>query len=454
MKILTVNKTQLKGGAARIAHDLYKSFIELGHDSYYLVDIAEKEEEYCYEILPLTYKKSSLTRILWELQRKVYNIRGGGKIQKYIRFLGLAATNIPGYIDRLKGWENFHFPATWKYLDRLPSNIDIVNFHNLHDNYFDLTYLPDISLKLPTVITLHDEWLLTGHCAYGVDCLRWKSGCGNCPDLDIYPKVFKDSTNFNWNRKKEIYSKSRFFLVTHSQWLLNHARESILAPSIIDYKVIPTGVDQNIFHPANKFEARRKLGLPHEKIVILFAGNQAKTNPFKDYPTIEKAILSPTIMDHKEKLLFINIGDINQKTELEKSVILNIEYTNDLSLLASYYQASDVFIHAAKADNYPNTIINALSCGIPVIASDVGGISEQVKNSQNGFLFSKGNSEQLIFLLSQLILNKEYFYELRNSMAYQSNYLYSKERMVKDYIDFYQRSLQTWNTVLNDSPRV
>ncbi len=55
------------------------------------------------------------------------------------------------------------------------------------------------------VLTLHDPWPLTGHCAYFLDCERWRTGCGSCPHLDTPPAMRRDNTHLNWTRKKRIY---------------------------------------------------------------------------------------------------------------------------------------------------------------------------------------------------------------------------------------------------------
>lgn len=100
--------------------------------------------------------------------------------------------------DRWRGREDFSFPY-----DRpnLRPTTDILHLHNLHGGYFDLRQLPRLSQTLPTFITLHDTWLLSGHCAYSNGCQRWQIGCGHCPDLTLYPATPRDATAQNWQRK-------------------------------------------------------------------------------------------------------------------------------------------------------------------------------------------------------------------------------------------------------------
>src|SRR3546814_19635674 len=70
------------------------------------------------------------------------------------------------------------------------------------------------------VLTLHDEWAYTGHCAYTLGCERWRSGCGQCPHLDVYPSIRRDASAANWTAKYDIYSSSRLYVATPSHWLM------------------------------------------------------------------------------------------------------------------------------------------------------------------------------------------------------------------------------------------
>src|SRR5262249_17124394 len=127
----------------------------------------------------------------------------------------------PGrWLDHQLGIENFRFPGTKRLLTLADKQPSILHLHNLHGGYFDLPILPWISQQVPTVVTLHDAWLLSGHCAHSFACEKWRTGCGECPDLTIYPEIRRDATRYNWQRKREIYSRSRLYVSTPSQWLM------------------------------------------------------------------------------------------------------------------------------------------------------------------------------------------------------------------------------------------
>jgi len=134
---------------------------------------------------------------------------------------------------------------------------------------------------------LHDAWLLSGHCAHSFACQRWQTGCGACPDLNIPPAIQADGTAYNWSRKKSIYQRGRFHVATPCQWLMDKVQRSILAAGMVEARVIPYGVNLDIFRPGNPLTAREQLGLPAKASVIFFAANYVKTSYWKDFATME-----------------------------------------------------------------------------------------------------------------------------------------------------------------------
>ena len=119
-------------------------------------------------------------------------------------------------INRLKGHDDFDYPGSVHVLKLTEAKPDILHFHNLHGNYFDLRALIELSNQVPVVLTLHDAWLFSGHCAHSLECERWKKGCGNCPDLTIYPPILRDATAYNWQQKINIFKQSLPFSCCYS----------------------------------------------------------------------------------------------------------------------------------------------------------------------------------------------------------------------------------------------
>ncbi len=347
------------------------------------------------------------------------------------------AQGVPG-MEREVGCEDFFYPGSHRLLAQLPEKPDLIHAHNLHGGYFDLRYLAHLSQRIPTMVTLHDQWLLTGHCAYSLGCTRWKVGCGRCPDLSLYPSLNRDGTAQNWRRKQAIYRRSKLYVATPSQWLMDCVQQSMLNP--VESRVIPNGVDQAIFHPGDKVAARRRLNLPENAAILLSLAAGGRNNPYKDYGTILQAFASLPRVDHlKYPLVLLQVGGDEQRMEdLGDRMIYHWPYQKEAQQLALIYSASDLFLHAARADTFPTTILEAFSCGIPVVATAVGGIPEQVKDGHNGFLVSPGNVQEMSKKIDQLLTVSDLMLQMGQFALRDARERFDLRQQVKEYLSWYQ----------------
>ncbi|MBZ0305902.1 MAG: glycosyltransferase [Anaerolineae bacterium] len=251
MRILQASSSDTGGGAERIAWLLFEAYRQRGHESALAVGKKHSDDPDVLLIPNETTRDSALWTGFWRRQhRKMQPVQGRGAWRVGRVFYDLAEPIRT--VRRQLGHEDFAFPATRQLLNLQPQ---IFHAHNLHNGYFDLRLLPEISRSATTILTLHDEWLLTGHCAYAIDCPLWETGCGHCPDLSLYPAIKRDATAYNWRRKAEIYRKSRLYVATPSQWLMDRVKRSMLNP--VETRVIPHGVDGSVFRPADKNAAKK-----------------------------------------------------------------------------------------------------------------------------------------------------------------------------------------------------
>lgn len=291
------------------------------------------------------------------------------------------------HFDRSFGLEDFHYPRSREVLGIPPRLPRIVHCHNLHEGYFDLRSLMDLSRQVPVVVTLHDTWLLAGNCAYYLDCDKWLAGCGKCPDHTMYPGLRRDATAWNWKRKRRIYKNSILYVSTPSRWMMENVSRSILAPAVVDSRVIPYGIDLDLNTPGDKKDARASLNLPQDEFLVLFTAVNMKKNPWKDYQTFRKAVEILGGMSFDCKVTFLALGQNSPDEVVGNTRIRYIPFERDRNRVITYFQASDVYVHAAKADNFPFVILEALACGLPVVATGVGGIPEQVRSLSAEFGF-------------------------------------------------------------------
>ena len=460
LAILQVSTADIGGGAERVAWNLFQSYKSRGHDSW--LAVGRKLTNDC-NVLEIRNGElhGSWSRAWLTLSRYVTSydgtIRGAWRLGDLLR--GLAEPR--RWFDESRGIEDFHFPGTRRLLQLAPQSPEIVHLHNLHGYYFDLRLLPWLATQLPLVLTLHDGWLLSGHCAHSLECERWKTGCGRCPDLTIYPSIRRDMSDYNWRRKRDLYARSRLYVATPSQWLMDKVKQSILEAAIVEARVIPNGVDLTVFHNGDQNAARAALGIPQNAKVVLFAAAGIRQNVYKDFNTIRTALSLLGAAATREPVVFLAVGEEGPKERLNGVELRYVGYFDDPELIARYYQAADVYLHAARADTFPNSVIEALACGTPVLATAVGGIPEQVKaleiperrgaefwksfklEQATGILVRPGDAEAMAAAIETTLNDEALRHRLGSNAAVDARQRFDLNKQVDAYLLWYRQMLST-----------
>jgi glycosyltransferase involved in cell wall biosynthesis len=448
MRILQVNTADIGGGAESVAWQLFQGYRRLGHSSWLAVGCKQSHDADVFQIPQEEFRHlwaRSWLGLAERLGPLVRTVRGANRLQK---LCGLGIGQPGRLLDRLRGIEDFSFPGT-RYLPNLPPcSPEILQCHNMHGawlsdgGYFDLTMLPWLSRTFPVVVTMHDGWLISGHCAHSFDCERWKTGCGSCPDLTIYPSIRRDATAHNWIRKQSIFSKSRLYISAPSRWLMHKVQQSMLAPAIVESQVIPNGVNLAVFHPEDKKTVRGALGIPHNQKVVLFTAHGVRENVWKDYSTMRAAIEEVGRRLQREEVLFVALGEEGNAERVGRAQIRFIPFTRALGDVARYYQAADVYLHAARADTFPNTILEALACGIPVVATAVGGIPEQVHDGKTGFLVPSGDVGAMATSIVDLLSNDDLRRRFGQEAAHVARTRFDLQGQVNTYLSWFGEILR------------
>jgi len=425
MKILIVN-TYDRGGAANACKRLYLGLLLEGVASKVLLKIKQNNwpNSFCFKQPPKTLSKfvklkNKVKRILKEF--KLYYPK---QVEKNVELEFLN--------NRLAGLEMFSFPNTG--LDITQSDIykeaDIINLHWVA-NFLDYKTFFEKNKK-PVVWTLHDMNPFSGGVHYeekylGIDEFGFPI---SRKVSEEEKRVAKENTEI----KKQALSKvNNLTIIAPSEWLAEEARKSEIFKG---YPVlcIPNGLDTEIYKPRNKNYSRDLLNIPKDKKVILFVADSISNNR-KGFIFLKRAF--EQLAD--ANLVLCAIGSKNRNLESLNNII-ELGPIYDERVMSIAYSAADVFVIPSLMDNLPNTVIESLMCGTPVIGFPVGGIPDMIQYGENGLLTQDISVSSLLETLTKFLNSSELFD--RNKIRENAIKKYDQKVQAINYIKLFERIIK------------
>lgn len=273
----------------------------------------------------------------------------------------------------------FSKSATMKLLEQLNEiNPDVVHLHNIHGYYIHvpklLEYLRDKNIA--TIITMHDFWLMTGHCAYiNSSCEKWKEGCGHCNRLSQYPSAMWDNSASNWKWKDNIFrNMPNITLVPVSQWLANFVKHSLLK-SLHSY-VIHNGIDISIFRPYEREPVVNNIDW-NKFTIMCIATRWTEANGIKDVLNMSMHLPSDSqvVMVGLEKSQIANLP----------TNIIGLQKIENLAQLKELYTKSHVIFNPNREVTFGLVTAEAMACGTPAIVLR-GTAGEELVNDETGYV--------------------------------------------------------------------
>ncbi len=351
MKILSISTNDTSGGAAIAALRLNKALRGIGHDVTMSVSNKTSNMPWVTEYpKPQFWPSHRLDRIPLQLYPK------------------REKTNLfsPGLI------------GSPPLLSMSPPP-DIVHMHWIQGGFFSIKALAKI--QPPLIWTLHDMWAMTGGCHYPGTCHAYADTCQQCP---ILGSTTKDLSTWLQNQKALTWKKimPNTTLVSPSHWLAKQAKKSSLLKSF-DIRVIPNGVDTSQFKYIQQDVAREKFNLPQNKKILLFGAVGGLDDLRKGGIYIRELVKKFT--PEEQKSICIAIFGNNTLSLHANMQIISLGVLTE-EMLPFAYAAADLFILTSLEDNLPNTALEALCCGTPIIGFDIGGIPEIVATPISGNL--------------------------------------------------------------------
>lgn len=267
----------------------------------------------------------------------------------------------------------------------------IIHLHWINFGFLSLKSLERLFLLgKPIVWTLHDMWAATGGCHYSRGCDHYLSHCRYCPYLRK-PEQY-DISFSQFETKKSIYQNANITLVSPSRWLNEIVLKAALTGHLSSLS-IPNCIDTDLFKLTGSAEARKALGLPSGKKLLLFAGANTQ-DPRKGFLYLKKALEGFNAASHDVEVLILGKGNA-QKFEDMPVKTHYLGKITDPARMVSAYNAADMIIVPSLEDNLPNTIMEAMACGTPAVGFATGGIPEMIGHRQNGYVAEATSASSL-----------------------------------------------------------
>ncbi len=419
MKILIVNKSATKGGAAIAAYRLYQALKKNGSDVKMLVEEAcDIKDVECLANNWLNNKKAFLRFV----RERIYFLPH--EKNKEVRFqfspakVGIAIHNHP-----------------------LVKEADIIHLHWVNHGFLSLKNLNDLfQLGKPVVWTLHDMWSFTGGCHYAGDCNHYLQECKQCPmlkkpsDNDLSQKVFE--------LKKSIFSKYKhIYPVACSQWLQQQAQKSTLL-STKKIEAIANPIDTDVFRPINKEKCRQHFQLPiHKKLLLFGAANINDKRKGINHLLNALQVLAQSNPELHKELELVAFGKSDDEFLSQFPFKTHrLSFINNKEEIAMLYNTADAFVLPSLQDNLPNTVMESLACGVPVVAFNIGGVPEMIKDDCNGYLVEMKDEKQLAEKMLQIVMQSDSNLMQNNARQFVIDH-YSESKIAAQYVKLYQKIL-------------
>lgn len=414
-----VNTYDIVGGAARAAYRLHKGLCRLEQESYMLVAERRSEDSSVSNFKPPTDLPSRLRR---RFRSKLID-------RCFARYRA----------SRPTGYELFSDDRSQYGIDLLKQlpQCDAVNLHWIAGYVDYQSFFAKVPERTPVVWTLHDMNPFTGGCHYDHGCSRYKDKCGACPQLGSNDR--NDLSNQIWKRKYKTFKRippNKLHIVALNQWMADEVKKSSLLRRF-PISIIPNGLDTEVFTPRDSNVARDALEIPREAKVILFIAGSLN-NRRKGFDMVLQALAG---MSDLPSLFLLTLGSGKPSVEFPIPN-LHLGHIANERLLSLVYSAADLFVIPSLQDNLPNTVLESLSCGTPVVGFDVGGIPEMVRSSVTGMLAPPQDVKALQTTIIQLLKDDNRRREMAANCRRIAVEEYSLEVQAQRYVELYEQILK------------
>lgn len=250
--------------------------------------------------------------------------------------------------------------------------------------------------------TLHDMRAFTGGCHYAAGCRGFVGQCMSCPQL---VESLRDLPVRSLARTRRRLAGLPLVFITPSQWLADElSRSSVFDPTAHAIRVIPNGIDLDRYRPGNTGEARRRLGLPMDRLCVLLGSvSLAERRKGTDVAIAALTLAAKALSARgSEPPIVVTYG--HGKLLIPGVQCLSLGSLDEPGVVEAIH-ACDTYVTMAREDNLPNSVMESLACGRPVVSTSTGGIPDMVHDGVTGWLVPVDDAAAAAAVLERLALN-------------------------------------------------
>lgn len=316
---------------------------------------------------------------------------------------------------------------------------DVIHLHWVNEGMLSISSIEKIIASgKPIVWTLHDMWPFTGVCHYAHECDHYTEHCHECPQLAS--RNYRDVSYRVFERKAQLLRGAHICFIACSNWLGNMASNSSLLHGK-KIECVPNAININLFRPRNKRMARESFGLPIDKRLILFSSHML-SDERKGFHYLKEAVIR-LAAEHPEWVGQLGIVIVGKDMDpaMCNDIPLDVyplNYIADEKVMVDVYNAVDLYAIPSLQDNLPNTVVEAMACGVPCIGFNVGGIPEMIDHLHNGYVAHYKNVDDLANGIHWLLTEGEYDI-LSREAARKAASTYGENSVAMKYIGIYNR---------------
>ncbi|MHC1680314.1 MAG: glycosyltransferase [Methanomassiliicoccales archaeon] len=344
--------------------------------------------------------------------------------------------NALGQLEKGLGVQNLIQPYFLRIiLDDRFRRADVVHLHLIHNELVSLLVLPWLSRRKHVVWTLHDPWLLTGHCIYPMECLGWKEGCSHCEHMERPKKMRIGRAGSMFRLKRRLVQRSDITFIAASE----HMRSMMADSEILRGKkveLIPFGLPLERYLNISDNVSRNELGIGTEDLVIVF---RSAPGPFKGTAHALKALIHARLPKNTTIVTFGKPGMAEGLSDHYRIIDLGWATEEQMSWVLG---AADMLIMPSMAEAFGMLAIESMASGVPVIAFEGTALGEIVQNEVTGRLVEQGDCTALTLAIEELAADPS----LRERMGANGRRTalerYAIERQARDIAALYRKIVE------------